>query len=182
MTNDNTPSNQGDMTMSTITPEEAEAFRHQAEMTNEVLQLNVEGLTHEESLVQPRPGGNCLNWVVGHLLWTYDYNLPVLEQEPVMGTNPLKRYERGSAPLRDPTEAMGFQELLTAWDEASRRMDAGLASLTADVLDQPAQRSPDDDPDETVRERLTGVLFHQSYHVGQTALLRRIAGREGAVG
>lgn len=170
--------------MSTAAPEtapEVETFRHQAEMIDEVLQLNVDGITHEESMTQPRPGGNCLNWVVGHLLWTYDYNLPVLEQEPVMGADLLKRYERGSAPLRDPTEAMDFNELTSAWDEASRRMEAGLASLTANLLDQPAQRSPDDDPDETVRERLTGVLFHQAYHTGQTGLLRRLAGKDGAI-
>jgi hypothetical protein len=25
------------------------------------------------------------------------------------------------------------------------------------------------------------VMFHQAYHVGQTALLRRIAGKQGAI-
>ena len=169
------------LTVASETSREIEAFRHQAEMTREVLRINTRGLKHEESLVQPRPHGNCLNWVVGHLLWTYDYNLPVLGQEPVMGEDALERYERGSPPLRDPSEALDFRELLTAWDEAAERIDAGFAALTADALDQPARPVHADDPGETVRERLSGFLFHQAYHVGQTALLRRIAGKDGAI-
>lgn len=50
-------------------PIEIEIFRNQAENIDGILRLNVAGLTHEESLIQPRPGGNCLNWVMGHLLW-----------------------------------------------------------------------------------------------------------------
>ena len=29
---------------------------------------NLDGLSHEESLVIPEPGGNCLNWVLGHIV------------------------------------------------------------------------------------------------------------------
>lgn len=158
-----------------------EVFRHQARMVQEVVHLNVDGLTHEESLIQPQPEGNCLNWVIGHLVWTYDYNLPMLGQEPVMDEGALERYAKDSAPLRDPADALAFREFLAAWDEATERMDAGIAKLTADTLDRPAERSPGDVADETIRERLTGVLFHQAYHAGQTALLRRIAGKDGAI-
>ena len=49
------------------------------------------------------------------------------------------------------------------------------------LLDRPAPHSPSGNPDETVRSLLTTVFFHQAYHAGQTALLRRIAGREGAI-
>ena len=28
----------------------------------------VDGLSHADSLLQPQPGGNCLNWVMGHLV------------------------------------------------------------------------------------------------------------------
>jgi uncharacterized damage-inducible protein DinB len=41
--------------------------------------------------------------------------------------------------------------------------------------------SPSGNPDETVRSLITTVMFHQAYHAGQTAVLRRIAGREGAI-
>jgi hypothetical protein len=160
---------------------EVEILRHQARTTRQVVRLNVDGLTQEESLIQPDPAGNCLNWVVGHLVCIYEQALPMLGQKPVLGEGALKRYARGTPPLSDAAEALDLSELLTAWDEASERIDAGLASLTTEALDRPAPRSPTGDPNETVRSLLATVLFHQAYHSGQTGLLRRIAGKEGAI-
>lgn len=146
-----------------------------------MVRANLAGLTHDESLIQPRPGGNCLNWVVGHLLSVYNSTLPLLGQQPVLEKSALARYERGSAPLEGPGEAREFGELVAAWDTATERIDTGLAGLTNDVLDRPAPFSPSKDPNETVRSLLTTVLFHQAYHAGQTAVLRRLVGKEGAI-
>jgi uncharacterized damage-inducible protein DinB len=160
---------------------DTEVFRHQARTTHTVVRLNVEGLTQEESLIQPAGGGNCLNWVLGHLLWVYDEMLPLLGQVPAMGKKALARYARGSAPLQDPAEALDLGDLLAAWDEATQRVDAGLAGLTAAALDRPAPRNPSGNPNETIRSLLSTVFFHQAYHAGQTGLLRRTAGRKGAI-
>ncbi len=70
---------------------------------------------------------------------------------------------------------------MTAWDEATRRIDAGLAGLAPEALDQPAPHSPGNNPNETVRSLLSVTFFHQAYHAGQTGILRRIAGKEGAI-
>ena len=70
---------------------------------------------------------------------------------------------------------------MSALNEAAERVDAGLAALGPDLLDQPAPTSPSGDPDETVRTLLTTVMWHQAYHTGQTGVLRRIAGKEGAI-
>jgi uncharacterized damage-inducible protein DinB len=172
------------MATATVTPAvagEIEILVRQTRATHGVLRRNVEGLTQEDSLNQPQPGGNCLNWVVGHLLSTYDSVLPALGQEPVLGTNTLKRYERGSAELYDAGEAKPLTDLLAAWDEAAKRMEAGLGTLTAQRMDTPAPFSPTNNPKETVRSLLATVAFHQAYHAGQTGLLRRMAGREGAI-
>ena len=160
---------------------EVEVLRHQLQMIHKVVEINVQGMTHEESLIQPEPGGNCLNWVLGHLLWAYNGALPLLGQESVMDKDAVKRYARGSSPIEEPTEATDVQELLSRLGEATKRMDAGLASLTSEVLDRPAPSSPTGNPNETVRSLLTTLLFHQAYHTGQTGILRRIAGKEGAI-
>lgn len=172
------------MTTATITSSiagEIEIFSRQTRAIHGVVRRNVEGLTQEDSVNQPQPGGNCLNWVIGHLLSVYDLVLPALGQEPVMGTNALKRYERGSAELHEAGEAIPLTDLLTAWDEAAKRVEAGLGTLTAERMDEPAPFSPSKNPKETVRSLLATVFFHQAYHTGQTGLLRRIAGKEGAI-
>jgi uncharacterized damage-inducible protein DinB len=119
--------------------------------------------------------------VLGHLLSVYDGFLPMLKQEPVIGAAALARYARGAPPLENPADAVHFAELLTAWNEASERMDLGLAGLDPEMLEHPVPNSPTGNPDETVRSLITTIMFHQAYHAGQTAVLRRIAGREGAI-
>ena len=160
---------------------EVEVFRHQARMIHGVVRTNVDGVTQEESLIQPQPEGNCLNWVVGHLVCIYGKALPLLGQEPVMEESALKRYDRGAPPLSDPANALEIRDLMTAWDETTRRVDTGLTGLTSEVLDRPAPHSPSGNPNETVRTLLTTIFFHQAYHAGQTGVLRRIAGKEGAI-
>jgi len=160
---------------------EIEVLRHQARVTQRVMRLNVEGISHEESLIQPQPAGNCLNWVIGHLVFSYELIFPLLGQKPVMGEGRLKPYGRHSSPLKDSAEAVALQELLAAFDKASERVDAGLAGLATKKLDEPAPYSPTNDRKETVRSLLATISFHQAYHAGQTGLLRRVVGKPGAI-
>lgn len=162
---------------------EVEIFRDGARTTHRVVKMNADGITHNESLGQPQPAGNCLNWVMGHLISVYDNVLPLFGQKPVMGKDVLRRYDRGAPALQNGAEALPWDALMTAWDQAEERVDAALASLTAEKLDAPAPApaSPRNNPNETVRSLLTLVFFHQAYHAGQTGLLRRLAGREGAI-
>ena len=170
------------MNTSTSQPTHAIAIlRRQGRIVQQVLHMNVDGLTQAETLVQPAPAGNCMNWVVGHLLAVYHHVLPVLGQQPVMPEAQLARYDRGSAPLRDSDGALDIGELMTAWDECCKRIDAGLASLTAERMDAPAPMSPTKDPNETIGSLLATISWHQSYHVGQTGILRRLAGKAGAI-
>jgi uncharacterized damage-inducible protein DinB len=158
-----------------------DTLRQQAQHTRDVVRLNVDGVSHEESLIQPQPGGNCLNWVLGHLLAIYGEALPLLGQQPVRPRDELSHYQRGAPPITNPTDALPLEELKRGWDEACARVDAGLAALTDDRLAKSAPFSPSNNPDETVGSLLATVVFHQAYHSGQRGTLRRIAGKEGAI-
>ena len=160
---------------------EVRVYRQQIRAIHWVLKQNVDGLTQKDSMIQPQPGGSCLNWNVGHLLYVYDQMLPMLGQAPVLGADALQRYRRGTAQLQNAAEALDMAQLMAAWDEAAQRMEAGVESLTPEILDQPAPWSPTNNPKETVGSLLSIVFFHQAYHAGQTGLLRRMAGKEGAM-
>ena len=169
------------MTTTLTISNDIEVLRSSARMTRQVIKLNLEGVTHQDSLVQPSPGGNCLNWVLGHLLWVYDQALPLVKEQPVLEESTLNRYARGSAPLQNPSEAIQFDVLVKALDKATERIDAGLANLTTTELDARAPFSPNNDPNETLRSLLSTVSFHQAYHAGQTGVLRRLIGKPGAI-
>ncbi len=152
------------------------AFEHFA------LHTNVKGLTHEESRRQPQPGGNCLNWVLGHIVFArQSWLTAVLGEAPLFDGDTIARYRRGSDPLTDGTLAMPFEELLAAYDRAQGLLTAALSRLTAERLAERAPFSPGNDPNETVGSLIAKLAFHEGYHVGQTALLRRLAGHPGAI-
>jgi len=74
-----------------------------------------------------------------------------------------------------------LSELLNICEKALERIDVGLANLTPERLDEKAPVSPTNNPNETVRSLLAIVGFHQAYHAGQLGVLRRIAGKPGAI-
>jgi uncharacterized damage-inducible protein DinB len=165
----------------TSTAADIAVLRTTAQLTNLTLHANLEGVTHDDSLLQPPAGANCLNWIVGHLACVYNNALPLLGQEPVRDKSQLERYDRGSKPISGAGEGLPLSELLAICDEAQKRIEAGLDSVTAAKLDSPAPFSPSKNPNETVRSLLATVLFHQAYHAGQTAVLRRLLGKSGAI-
>lgn len=164
------------------TAKELDIFRRQAQGVDRTVKVNLAGITHEESLIQPEPGGNCLNWVLGHLLSIYNQALPLLGQTPVTDQATIERYKRGSDPITGTTDARRFEELQAEWDETVKRVDAGLAGLTPETLDRPApQGSAPTEPGDKVRHTLSTLMFHQGYHAGQTGVLRRLTGKSGAI-
>jgi hypothetical protein len=156
---------------------------HLAGVVRQVVALNAAGVSHEESLIQPRPGGNCMNWVLGHLVAVYDRSREIFRPEGYAPDDSLARYPRGSEPITGPEDARDFGELLALWDDLAKQHEAGLAALTRGDLSKPAPFSPDGPPREgdTVGSLLATIQFHQAYHAGQLGVLRRIAGKEGAI-
>lgn len=155
-------------------------LRAQNRNTHWTVRVNTEGLTHEQSLIQPHPGGNCMNWVVGHLVCVYDNILNELSQKDGASTGKFKRYDRGSAPIQ-ANDAVEFSTLMAALESSVARFDAALEKLTPEQLDAKAPFSPSNNPNETMRSLIGTLVFHQAYHAGQTGVLRRIAGKPGAI-
>jgi len=144
----------------------------------DVLKRNLDGVTHEESLIQPEGGGNCLNWVLGHIVATRDNVMQLLHQQPVWTKEITGVYQRGSAPLRDGANAQPLEKLVADLERSQERLVAGLSAASEPELSAPA---PDKSAADTVGETLFVLQFHEAYHAGQTGLLRRMAGHDGAI-
>ncbi len=153
----------------------------QLQTANAILGVNLDGIDHEMSLRQPKPAGNCLNWIVGHLITAYDNILPALGDEPVLSPEQKAIYGRGSAPLNEAGGAVHFEELRLALTTAHERVVEALGSLPEGRLAEPAPFSPGNNPNETLGSLLSLIAFHQAYHVGQTGLGRRLAGLGNAI-
>lgn len=141
------------------------------------LQRNTEGLSHEDSLVQPQPAGNCLNWVLGHILAHRNDIMKLLGEGPAWEPERAVRYGRGAPPLTDGAEATPLDELQATLAASQERLNAALDGATPERLAEPREGRMV----KNVGESLAFLQFHEAYHVGQVALLRRAAGKEGAI-
>jgi uncharacterized damage-inducible protein DinB len=172
------------MVTATVTQSTAailEVLRGQMQMVNSVLHRNLKDVTHKESLTSPATGGNCCNWVLGHLVNSNEQMLELLGRPVVLREEALRRYRRGSPELHTAGEALPLEKLVSAWDEQCACIDRGMESISQERFDAPAPFSPRNKPDETVGSLLTVIVFHQAYHAGQLGVLRRVMGKEGAI-
>jgi len=156
----------------------AQTLQMQLGVTEYVLKKNLEGMSHEDSLSQPLPGGNCANWVLGHIVRTRNNLVPMVGGTAVFPREMFDKYE--ADPITDASDALHLSELLAAYDKLSGPLLEGFGNLTAEQMAAPAPFSPTGNPDETLGSLLATTTFHEAYHAGQLGILRRLTGREGA--
>lgn len=143
------------------------------------LKVNADGITHDESLQAPAGGGNCFNWVAGHVVSARNTILKLLGHEPVWSTERAEPYRRGSEPLAT-ADALPLEDIFADCGAAQKTIVAALEALGDDALAAPSP-APVFSDDETLGASLAGLVFHESYHMGQLGLLRRMAGKAGAI-
>lgn len=143
-----------------------------------ILRMQAAELAHADSLRQPPFRGNCLNWVLGHLAGNRDVILQTLAAEPVMGAA-AGRYERESDPITgDGPGVLPLEELLAILTRSQEALAAALARTTEADLAREIQRGQ---RTITLSERIFFLYFHETYHVGQTELLRQLTGVDDKV-
>lgn len=153
-----------------------DTLKWQLNMSASALGLNLEGVTDDEALLQPEPAGNCLNWVAGHILASREGTLEQLGEARVWDPDVSARYTRGSAPVGSADDALvSLTRIRRDLEQSQARFLAGLDRLTPADLEAPVKG------DQTFADRLAFLLFHETYHVGQTGLLRRLIGKPGAI-
>lgn len=152
-----------------------EEFAKMLTFEHELLLKQVDGISHAEGLLQPQPGGNCLNWVMGHLVVNLADILKVLGCELPADLPNLNRYGYGSDPICG--EDAGVLELTVLLEVYGR-----LTSLVTNRLAQMTTADFDTEIDFWQGKNRRGYaaffyFFHHSYHIGQLELLRNLTGR-----
>ena len=137
-----------------------------------VIGRQTEGLTHADSMLQLPFRGNCLNWVLGHLLVSRDYMLRLAGAEPLWDEATSAPYGMGSPAMQADDDAVPMETILADLQRSQERLTEALAALDDETLDAPF----DNERDNTLRKRLAFMAWHDSYHTGQTEYLRQLTG------
>lgn len=137
------------------------------------VQTHLNGLTHADALVQPPAQGNCILWILGHIVCYRNYILQALGQPPALPEAQAKRFARGSAAvLADEPGLTPLADLFSAYQASQTTVLEALRHLTpeqaAEVITQGDFTMPRGD-------LVMSYMRHEAYHAGQFELLREIA-------
>ena len=134
-----------------------------------VIERHTEGLSQEDSLMRPAFRGNCLNWVLGHMLVTRNVVLKMLDLPTVWDKDQIAAYRYESSGLTKGETAVELATILSSLQTTQTTILAAIESLTDEQLHAKLD-------DTTLGERLNFFAWHEAYHAGQTELLRQVCG------
>ncbi len=130
------------------------------------------GLTDEQANLRPSGTTNSAAFVAAHLADARFYLLRILGAKR---PSPLAAYLEKAKGIEDVKQAPPLAEIQAAWTEASHALRDRIEEMTALELDATVTtRFPVSDA--TVIGAFTFLVQHDSYHLGQLALLRKHAG------
>jgi uncharacterized damage-inducible protein DinB len=132
-----------------------------------VINKNLEGITHRESLMTPQVGGNCINMVMGHIVGARDTLLESFGFEGMCDEKIKNVYAQGAPPVK-AEDARDINKLLKMYNESQEKVMKVI--LQTDLRE-----------DEEKTKNLVGLIFHEAYHAGQIGILRRVIGKEGVL-
>jgi hypothetical protein len=159
----------------------AKTIAYQLQLCAYVLDKNIQDVSHEESLTSVENGGSCLNWVLGHVIRTRDLALASMGQTPLFPIEEFNAYDDRGGSQFGPETALPFDELKRRFQATQERLLGVINNMSSEAMAARPQRSLTGDPNETVGSNLATFVFHESYHVGQTGVLRRVSGKPGVI-
>ncbi len=131
-----------------------------------------DGLSDADSLVQPPYDGNCLNWVLGHILAGRHTSLKLLGAKPIWSQEVIDRFKTGSPPVTNAEQAITLEKLFNDLDLSQERIAEALTQISESELLEEAETDRGVKP---ISQHLNGLHWHETYHTGQLELLRDLA-------
>lgn len=145
-----------------------------------VIQQQADGIDHAASLTQTEYNVNCLNWVVGHIVDGRSRLLERYGRDPVIDDERGSRYRRESDPITaDGSDVVAFEDLMAMLGRSQDAIEAWLGEVDDSWLAEEVDVG--DGRTASRGAQIMFVYFHDTYHTGQTDLLRQISGMSDKV-
>ena len=132
-----------------------------------VIAINLKDVSNEESLASNTSGGNSINWILGHIIISRDDIFELLGLKRDCDEHFESLYSRGTQNIAKD-KAIQIDKLIEIFNSSQQKLEDGVSNADFSA-------NPDN------LKQLSFLAFHEAYHVGQTGILRRVAGKEGAI-
>lgn len=137
-----------------------------------ILDMQTKDLSQDDLLIQPQPGGNCMLWVLGHIVNSMGEVVSELGGlVPAVATT-YDRFASGSEP------GLGYEKDLPGLEKIKEDFSA-LSNTAIQTLDEKSEAffAEEASHGQTNGGSLLFSAFHLSYHIGQLEYLRNLAGK-----
>ena len=151
---------------------------HQYGVSTSLFEMALEGLSKEELLKSVGDGSNPMIWMVGHLASTRSSLLNLLGRKQEVSW--AGRFGRGTT-ISDAGEYLPLEQMLAVWKDTTTALMARFEEIGDQELSAESPRNFPV-PDKTIRGAISFMAYHEVYHVGQMAYLRKWLGRGSLVG
>jgi len=132
-----------------------------------LVKQQIEGVEHQDSIYQPAYGGNCLNWILGHIIVARCNFMMLLDIPSIWDMAQCLRYIPGSEPITGVKDAILFETLCVDFDKTQEQLLMALDQVSREKLQETSG-------EKTIGEHLALYNSHEAYHAGQLELLRQI--------
>jgi hypothetical protein len=120
--------------------------------------------------------GHTPRWITGHLA-TYRLRLVEMMGLPAMTAPWAAAFGRGTSDADVPAD-LDLRLVVQTFHEAQQRMATRWEGLGAEDFSKPMGRTLPDGSD-TIGGAIRFLAWHETYHLGQLGMLRRLAGKSG---
>ena len=149
-----------------------ERLLYELEINYSEILRHLQGLQHEETLLQLPFGGNCANWVLGHMVEGRNDMLKFLSLAPLWDETSCQLYRSGSDPIKEAASPhLSLERLLRDLKTMHDDLVAGLSNITQARLDEPTAYPEDGG----LGNLMARMMWHETYHLGQLEILRHLA-------
>jgi DinB superfamily len=144
-----------------------------------IIMTNLDGISHDESMMLPEGGGNSINWVAGHILASRTSILKLLGEDRFLSLEDQVPYARGAERLKPGDTCVSMERIREGLEKTGKAVLRKLRGTPDSTLAQDIE-IPDfpikfDEP--TLDAHLSMLLYHEGYHTGQLGLGRCVIGK-----
>ena len=136
---------------------------------NRIMHNFIDGVSHEESVLQLPFKHNCMNWILGHIVTNRSHVLEVVGAEHAWQEEVRTLYHQDTQPVTQETPSINFEKLIAYLDESMVLLKTALEDKNEAWLDENFSNYRGE---KTRYEHATSFHWHESFHLGQLEILK----------
>jgi len=132
-----------------------------------LVKQQTEGIKHQESIYQPPYDGNCINWILGHIIVARCNFMMMLDIPSIWDMAQCRQFIPGSDPITNEHDAILFETMRGDFDNTQEHLLIALDRVKREKLQEI-------NGEKTIGEHLAFYNSHEAYHAGQLEILRQV--------